>query len=72
MKPNTTQKANHYMEQRLNWVKLVRNFISRFDYEHIELEDVSRYNEKENNQCTIIMELENGEVQREVITVNNA
>ena len=60
------------MEQRLNWVKLVRNFISRFDYEHIELEDVSRYNEKENNQCTIIMELENGEVQREVITVNNA
>ena len=50
------------MDMRLNWVKLIRTFINRFDFEHIELEDLSRYNEKDNINCAVTLENESGDI----------
>ena len=59
------------MDKRLNWVKLIKTFIMRFDYEHITLEDIKMYDQKRNSECTISLELDNGELQRETIQFNN-
>jgi hypothetical protein len=58
---NKNYDADFYMDMRLNWVKLIRTFINRFDFEHIELEDLSRYNEKDNINCAVTLENENGD-----------
>ena len=34
------------VNQRLNWIRLIQAFITRFDYEHIKLEDPIRYRKK--------------------------
>lgn len=34
--------------QRINWIRLIQAFITRFDYEHIKLEDPTRYRKKPN------------------------
>jgi hypothetical protein len=36
--------AEDQVNQRLNWIKAIRTFITRFDYEHIKEEDHTRYN----------------------------
>lgn len=33
---------------RLNQIRLIQTFISKFDYEHVELEDIKKYDPKEN------------------------
>ena len=41
-------KQDKYNEMRLNWVTLIRTYICRFDYMHIPLEDIKKYDEKSN------------------------
>lgn len=49
---NKGRSNQELIEYRLNWIKLIRSFIIRFDFEHVKEEDLSRfrrgqYNEKD-------------------------
>ena len=41
-------KRQRQIEMRLNWVTLIREYVKRFDYMHIPLEDIKKYDEKSN------------------------
>ena len=52
-------KRPRYYEMRLNWVTLIREYIKRFDYMHIPLEDIKKYDEKNNIKVTVQLDPEN-------------
>ena len=44
---------------RMNWVLLIRTYISRFDYLHIPIEDIKKYDQKNNVKVTVQLDPEN-------------
>ena len=44
-----------YVEMRLNWMALIRTYIKHFDYMHIPVEDVSRFDQTKNKKITVIL-----------------
>ena len=46
------------MTTRYNWVMLIRTFIQRFDYMHIPVEDLKRYDEKNNLKVSVVLDPE--------------
>lgn len=48
-----------YVEMRMNWVLLIRTYISRFDYLHIPIEDIKKYDQKNNVKVTVQLDPEN-------------
>jgi hypothetical protein len=41
---NSKLQPDELVNQRLNWIKAIRSFITRFDYEHIKEEDHTKFN----------------------------
>ena len=42
----TGANASQGIDLRLNWIRLIGDYISRFDHEHIPMEDLKNYDEK--------------------------
>ena len=43
---------------RLNWVTLIRTYIQRFDFMHIPLDDIKKYDEKNNLKVSVQLDPE--------------
>jgi len=58
---NETIESDHqkYIGMRLNWITLIRTYLHRFDYMHIPLEDIKKYDEKNNIEITIQLDPDN-------------
>ena len=54
---------------RLNWVTLIREYVKRFDYMHIPLEDIKKYDEKNNLKVSVQLEPEN--ISQEIVVNGN-
>ena len=54
---------------RLNWVTLIREYIKRFDYMHIPLEDIKKYDEKGNQKVSVQLDPEN--ITQEIVVNSN-
>ena len=64
----TGPKASQGIDLRLNWIKLIGNYISRFDHEHIPMEDLKNYDEKQNIEIQVSLDPDNI---KQVILVNS-
>ena len=51
--------ASHGIDLRLNWIKLIGDYISRFDHEHIPVEDIKNYDEKQNLEIVVVLDPDN-------------
>ena len=40
------EQSARYIAMRMNWMSLIRTYVHRFDYMHIPLEDLKKYDEK--------------------------
>ena len=49
-------EPSKYVTTRYNWVMLIRTFIQRFDYMHIPVEDLKRYDEKNNLKVSVVLD----------------
>ena len=61
------EQPSRYLDMRLNWMSLIRTYIDHFDYMHIPREDISQYDEKQNQKILVILDPDNV---RQEITVN--
>ena len=64
----TGPKASQGIDLRLNWIKLIGNYISRFDHEHMPMEDLKNYDEKQNFEIQVTLDPDNI---KQVILVNS-
>ena len=55
----TGPNASQGIDLRLNWVRLIGAYISRFDHEHIAVEDIKNYDEKQNQEITVALDPDN-------------
>lgn len=43
---------------RHNWIILIRTWVQRFDYMHIQIEDIKKYDERQNIAVSVCLEPE--------------
>lgn len=43
----------------MNWIKLIGDYIARFDHEHIPIEDIKNYDEKQNMEIVVVLDPDN-------------
>ena len=55
----TGQDASHGIDLRLNWIRLIGDYISRFDHEHIPVEDIKNFDEKQNLEIIVVLDPDN-------------
>ena len=55
----TGAKASQGIDLRLNWINLIGDYISRFDHEHIPMEDLKNYDEKSNIEIQVSLDPDN-------------
>ena len=55
----TGPNATKGIDLRLNWIRLIGDYISRFDHEHIPEEDLKNYDEKNHIDITVTLEPDN-------------
>ena len=56
---NKPDATSNYFDMRLNWITLIRIYIQRFDFMHIPLEDIKKYDEKDVQKVTVQLDPDN-------------
>ena len=52
-------KNQKYVTMRQNWVQVIRTYLYRFDYLHIPIEDLKRYDPRTNIEVTVQLDPDN-------------